>query len=216
MLSGVELELEPGRITALLGHSGSGKSTILWFLMRLADPSRGSIACGGVDLREIALEDWRSHIAWVPQRPTLFAGTVAENIALYRPRTGFGEIASAARAAGAEELIAGLPHGIDTPLGEGGRRLSAGQGQRIALARAFLADRPLLLLDEPTAHLDDESTHAIGETIQALAHGRTTLLVVHHPLLTGLADRVHSIHAGRLESGSASVVGRPETAPVAA
>ena len=198
VLSGIDMRLEPGLITALLGHSGAGKSTIVRLLMRLADPTCGRITCGGVDLRELDLERWRSQIAWVPQRPTLFTGTIAQNIALCRPRATRTEIQRAACAAGAEEFIGRLPHDLQTQVGEGARRLSAGQAQRIALARAFLADRPLLLLDEPTSHLDDGSTQTISETIRALAHGRTTLLIVHHPLLTELADRLQVLRSGHL------------------
>ncbi len=213
VLSDVDLELEPGRITALLGHSGAGKSTIARLLMRLADPSAGSVTCAGVDLRDLDLDDWRRQIAWVPQRPTLFTGTIAQNVALARPGASPQEVRRAIHAAGAEELVGGLAHGVDTRVGEGARRLSAGQAQRIALARAFLADRPLLLLDEPTAHLDDESTQTIGETIRSLAHGRTALLIVHHPLLTELADHLHVMRAGRLETPEApSASGRPPTA----
>jgi ATP-binding cassette subfamily C protein CydCD len=180
--------------------------------MRLADPTRGRISCAGVDLRDFDPEAWRRQIAWVPQRPTLFTGTVAQNIALCRPNATRADIDQAADAAGAGQFIRRLPHGLDTPVGEATRRLSAGQAQRIALARAFLADRPLLLLDEPTAHLDDESTQTITATIRALAHGRTTLLIVHHPLLTELADHLHVIRAGRLDGPSART---NATAPLA-
>ncbi len=199
-LSDIELELEPGLITALLGESGAGKSTIARLLMRLADPIEGRITCAGVTLAELDLDAWRRQIAWVPQRPTLFSGTIAQNLAICRPSATSAEICRAAKAVGAEQFIRRLPHGFDTRVGEGARRLSAGQAQRIALARVFLADRPLLLLDEPTAHLDDESTHTISETIRRLAQGRTTLLIVHHPLLAELADRLHVIHDGRLLS----------------
>jgi thiol reductant ABC exporter CydD subunit len=197
-LSGLDLELEPGRITALLGESGAGKSTLARLLMRLADPSAGRVTCAGVDLRDLDPERWRAQIAWVPQRPTIFTGTIAQNIALCRPAAAPAEIERAARAAGATEFIRQLPHGLQTRVGEGTRRLSTGQAQRIALARAFLADRPLLLLDEPTAHLDDESAQTVAETIRVLARARTTLLIVHHPLLTELADHLHVIHDGRL------------------
>ena len=191
VLAGVALELEPGQITALVGPSGSGKSTLARLIMRLADPTAGRITCAGVDLRDIDPDRWRGQIAWVPQRPTLFTGTIAENIALSVPGATRAEIRRAAREAGADVFIEALPEGIDTPVGEGARRLSAGQAQRIALARTFLADRPLLLLDEPTAHLDHDSARAIGETIERLARGRTTLLIVHHPELAELADHVH-------------------------
>ncbi len=198
VLSDIDLELEPGLITALVGPSGAGKSTVATLLMRLADPTEGRITCAGVDVRALDPEDWRAQIAWVPQRPTLFSGTVAENIALYAPGASRARIEEAARAVGADELIGGLPQGLDTPVGVGGRRLSAGQAQRLALARAFLADRPLLVLDEPTAHLDEDSARALAGAIERLARGRTTLLIVHHPVLSEIADRVHAIRDGRV------------------
>ena len=142
-LDGVDLELAPGEITALVGPSGAGKSTIARLLMRLADPTRGRVTCGGVDLRDLDLERWREQIAWVPQRPQLFAGTVAENIRLGAPHADAARASSRRpSAAGAVEFIRRLPQGLDTPIGEGARRLSAGQRQRIALARAFLRDAP--------------------------------------------------------------------------
>jgi len=202
VLAGVELVLEPGRIAALVGPSGAGKSTIARLLMRLADPTEGRITCAGVDLRELDPEHWRARIAWVPQRPTLFAGTIAENIALYAPRAARGRIERAAAAANASEFIRPLPHGLDTLVGEGARRLSAGQAQRVALARAFLADRPLLVLDEPTAHLDEDSALAVRDAIGRLARGRTVLLIAHQLLLGELAHDVHAIHHGRLPSAS--------------
>ncbi|MGA2453447.1 MAG: thiol reductant ABC exporter subunit CydD [Solirubrobacteraceae bacterium] len=198
VLSDFELELEPGAITALIGPSGSGKSTLARLLMRLDDPSSGRITCAGVDLRELDPERWRAQIAWVPQRPTLFTGTVAENIALYAPDATRAQIARAARAVGAEQLIDELPAGLDTPIGDGGRRLSAGQSQRLGLARAFLANRPLLVLDEPTAHLDEDSALALAGAIERLARGRTTLLIVHDPVLSEIAGHVHCIRDGRL------------------
>ncbi len=215
VLSDVELELEPGLITALVGPSGAGKSTIATLLMRLADPTEGRITCAGVDLRALDPEDWRAQIAWVGQRPTLFAGTVAENIALYAPGAARALIERAARAVGADELIRGLPQGLDTPVGDGGRRLSAGQAQRLALARAFLADRPLLVLDEPTAHLDEDSARALAGAIERLARGRTTLLIVHHPALSEIADRVRTIRDGRLAAEPTAALA-PASQPVAA
>jgi thiol reductant ABC exporter CydD subunit len=203
VLSDVDLELEPGLITALVGPSGSGKSTLARLLMRLDDPTTGRVACAGVDLRELHPEDWRAQIAWVPQRPTLFTGTVAENIALYAPAATRAQVERAARAVGAERLIDALPGGLDTVIGDGGRRLSAGQSQRLGLARAFLAERPLLVLDEPTAHLDEPSALALADAIERLARGRTTLLIVHHPALGEIADRVHRIRDGRIAPESA-------------
>jgi len=203
----VDLEIAPGKITALVGTSGAGKSTIARLLMRVADPDRGEVVCGGVDLREMDPDAWREQIAWVPQRPTLFTGTIASNIALYEPHAAREEIWKAARAAGAEAFIEELADGLQTEVGEGARRLSAGQAQRIALARAFLADRPLLLADEPTAHLDEESARTVCETIVRLAGGRTTVLIVHEPLLTELADEVYVMRGGRLA--------QPDSGPVA-
>jgi ATP-binding cassette subfamily C protein CydCD len=198
VLDRVELELAPGAVTALVGPSGAGKSTLAALLMRLADPTAGAIECGGRDLRELPPERWREQIAWVPQEPTLFAGTLAENIALGRPRADPGQIARAADAAGARDLIEGLPQGIDTVLGDGARRLSAGQRRRVALARAFLRDAPLLVLDEPTAHLDEDSAADIARTIARLAAGRTVLSIVHHPALAARAARVVELRDGRI------------------
>jgi ATP-binding cassette, subfamily C, bacterial CydD len=197
-LDRVELELPPGSFTALVGESGSGKSTVARLLTRLADPSDGAIVCGEVDLRELDPDAWRRQVAWVPQHPTLFTGTVAENIALAAPLAGPGRIEAAIDAAGLREVIDSLPDGLETTIGEAGRRLSAGQRQRVALARAFLQDAPLLVLDEPTSHLDRDSAEAVGKAIERLAQGRTTLLIVHHPSLARRADRVVEIHAGRL------------------
>ncbi len=203
-LAGIELALEPGRMAALVGPSGAGKSTLAMLLMRLADPTAGRIACGGVDLRDLDLDRWRSTIAWVPQRPTLFAGSVAENIALYAPGATRLQLEDAAAAANALEFLEELPAGLDTRVGEGGRRLSAGQAQRVALARAFLADRPLVVMDEPTAHLDGESVTVVIEAIERLARGRTTLLLTHEELLADLADEVHLIEGTRLGVGVAA------------
>jgi len=198
-LAHVELELVPGQITALVGPSGAGKSTIAKLLMRLAEPSNGAVRCGGVDLRELDAEHWRRQIAWVPQRAQLFAGTIAENVRLGAPDANDVQLAAALRAAGAGEFVEALPLGLDTPIGEVGRRLSAGQRQRIALSRAFLRDARLLVLDEPTANLDEENIEQIGRSLELLAHGRTTLLIVHHPALAERADRVVTLRRGRIE-----------------
>ena len=156
------------------------------------------ITCGGVDVRDLDLDGWRSSVAWVPQHPTLFSGTIAENIALAVPTATDRQLHAAIAAAGLGELITSLPDGMQTMIGETGRRVSAGQRQRIALARAFLQDAPVLVLDEPTAHLDADSAAAIGATIERLARGRTTLLVVHHPSLAERAERIVRIAAGRI------------------
>ena len=197
-LEDIDLELTPGEITALLGPSGAGKSTIAKLVMRLADPTRGQITCGGVDLRDLDPERWREQIAWVPQRAQIFSGTVAENIRLGAPHTDAAQLEQAATAAGALAFIRELPQGMETPIGEAARRLSAGQRQRIALARAFLRDARLVVLDEPTANLDETNANMIADALTRLAAGRTTLLIVHHPALAEHADRVLRLDGGRL------------------
>ncbi|MFJ2783569.1 MULTISPECIES: thiol reductant ABC exporter subunit CydD [unclassified Streptomyces] len=185
------LTVEPGETVALVGPSGAGKSTLLDVVLGFAVPEPGgSVRVGGEDLGTLDLEAWRSRIAWVPQRPYLFAGTVAENVRLARPDASEEEVRRALRDAGADGFVAGLPQGSETPLGEDGAGLSAGQRQRLALARAFLADRPLLLLDEPTAALDGGTEAGVVEAVRRLAAGRTVLLVVHRPALLAVADRV--------------------------
>ncbi|WP_436737738.1 thiol reductant ABC exporter subunit CydD [Streptomyces sp. BBFR102] len=180
----------PGETVALVGPSGCGKTTLLRAALGFVAPAEGRIAVGGTDLAEVDREQWHQRIAWVPQRPQLFAGTVAENVRLARPDASDAEVARALEQAGAEGFVAGLPLGTETELGEDGAGLSAGQRQRVALARAFLADRPVLLLDEPTASLDGASEEGIVEAVRRLAVGRTVLLVVHRPALLAVADRV--------------------------
>ncbi|MFF8568286.1 thiol reductant ABC exporter subunit CydD [Streptomyces albidoflavus] len=182
--------VEPGETVALVGPSGCGKTTLLQAALGFVAPAEGRITVGGTDLAEIDREQWHRRIAWVPQRPQLFAGTVAENVRLARPEAGDAEVARALEQAGAGEFVAALPAGAETELGEDGAGLSAGQRQRVALARAFLADRPVLLLDEPTASLDGASEEGVVEAVRRLAVGRTVLLVVHRPALLAVADRV--------------------------
>jgi ATP-binding cassette subfamily C protein CydCD len=145
---------------------------------------------GGVDLSEVDLDDWRRHVAWVSQRPHLFARTLAENIRLGRPDASDAHVAAALDAAGLTEVVQNLPCGADTPLGEGGAGLSAGERQRVALARAFVRNAPLLLLDEPTASLDSETEADVLGALRELVFGRTALIVAHRPALAALADRV--------------------------
>ncbi|WP_329622304.1 thiol reductant ABC exporter subunit CydD [Streptomyces sp. NBC_01255] len=213
-LDAATLTVEPGETVALVGPSGVGKSTLLDVVLGFVAPEEGgSVRVGGEDLATLDLEGWRSRIAWVPQRPYLFAGTIAENVRLARPDASDEAVREALRDAGADGFVAGLPEGLDTPLGEDGAGLSAGQRQRLALARAFLADRPLLLLDEPTAALDGETEAGVVEAVRRLAAGRTVLLVVHRPALLAVADRVVSLiptaarEAGSAESESVGVAG---------
>ncbi|MFG3662274.1 thiol reductant ABC exporter subunit CydD [Streptomyces sp. NPDC047706] len=189
-VSDVTFDVAPGETVALVGPSGAGKSTLLNALLGFVRPAGGRVRIGGVDLAEVDLEQWRSRIAWVPQRPHLFAGTIAENVRLARPDADDAAVRQALGDAGALAFVEALPQGAETLLGESGAGLSAGQRQRLALARAFLADRPVLLLDEPTAALDGETEAAVVEAVGRLAAGRTVLLVVHRPALLRVADRV--------------------------
>ncbi|WP_432056537.1 thiol reductant ABC exporter subunit CydD [Streptomyces sp. bgisy022] len=186
----VSLTVRPGETVALVGPSGSGKSTLLNVLLGFVRPSAGRVLVGGADLAGIDRADWHRRIAWVPQRPHLFAGTVADNVRLARPDADEDAVRRALRDAGALEFVDALPRGAATPLGEDGAGLSAGQRQRLALARAFLADRPVLLLDEPTAALDGATEAEVVAAVRRLAAGRTVLLVVHRPALLSVADRV--------------------------
>ncbi len=209
------LTVEPGETVALVGPSGVGKSTLLDVVLGFAVPEEGgSVRVGGEDLAALDQEAWRSRIAWVPQRPYLFAGTVAENVRLARPDASDEAVREALRDAGADGFVAGLPQGLDTVLGEDGAGLSAGQRQRLALARAFLADRPLLLLDEPTAALDGETEAGVVDAVRRLAEGRTVLLVVHRPALLAVADRVVTL-GGATRSGGAGDAGTAEVGGLA-
>ncbi|MFG2718713.1 thiol reductant ABC exporter subunit CydD [Streptomyces sp. NPDC048416] len=195
-LADASLVVEPGETVALTGPSGVGKSTLLNALLGFVTPQEGGrILVSGTDLTTLDPADWRQRIAWVPQRPHLFAGTIAENVRLARPEADDAAVLGALRDAGAQDFVAALPEGVATVLGEGGAGLSAGQRQRLALARAFLADRPVLLLDEPTAALDGETEAGIVDAIRRLAVGRTVLLVVHRPALLAVADRVVELRA---------------------
>ncbi|MDX3766663.1 MULTISPECIES: thiol reductant ABC exporter subunit CydD [unclassified Streptomyces] len=206
-LDGASLVVDEGETVALVGPSGVGKSTLLNVVLGFTTPDEGRIRVDGIDLATLALERWRERIAWVPQRPQLFAGTIAENVRLARPDADDSAVTAALRDAGAYDFVTELPDGAQTLLGEDGAGLSAGQRQRLALARAFLADRPLLLLDEPTASLDGETEAGIVEAVRRLAAGRTVLLVVHRPALLSVADRVVVLEPGAAPERQRAVPG---------
>ncbi|QKG23688.1 thiol reductant ABC exporter subunit CydD [Actinomadura verrucosospora] len=192
-LDDFSLTVHPGETVALVGPSGAGKSTVLSVLLGFVRPDAGRVLADWDDLGSFAPDAWRDRIAWVPQRPYLFAGTVADNIRLGRPDAPDAAVREAAEAANALKFISALPSGFDTALGDRGAGLSAGQRQRIALARAFLRDAPLLLLDEPTSGLDAESEAAVIDAVARLKTGRTVVLVAHRPALATLADRVVTV-----------------------
>ena len=190
VLRGLDLELAPGETVALVGESGAGKSTVAALLLGLLGPTAGRISIGDVDVGDCDAEAWRRQIAWVPQHPTLLRGTVADNIRLADPGASDRRVRDAAVLAGAAEVIAGLPKGFATVVGDGGRALSPGERRRIGLARAFLRDAPLVILDEPTADLDPDSVTVVSEALGRLREGRTVLLIAHRPELVSHADRI--------------------------
>lgn len=209
-VSEADFEVAPGETVALVGPSGVGKSTLLSAALGFVRPDAGRVLVGGADLTGLDREAWHARVAWVPQRPQLYAGSVADNVRLARPDASSAEVEEALREAGAQDFVRALPDGADTLLGEDGAGLSAGQRQRLALARAFLADRPVVLLDEPTAALDGETEAGIVEAVRRLAAGRTVLLVVHRPALLAVADRVVRLDVPR----SPAVAGEPAVRPV--
>lgn len=208
VLRGVSLAMAPGERVALVGPSGAGKSTIAALLLRLAEPTGGRVLAGDVDARDVDPEDWRAQVSWVPQRATILRGTVAENIRLGAPGA---DVVAAAQAAGADGFIRDLPDGYDTVVGEGGRALSAGQAQRIALARALARNAALLILDEPTANLDAENAALVADAVRRLPRDRTILLIAHdHELARGM-DRI--ITMGDVASVTNAHTPRTESAP---
>jgi ABC-type transport system involved in cytochrome bd biosynthesis fused ATPase/permease subunit len=189
-LSNASLVVVPGEVVALAGPSGCGKSSLLGVLLGLVPASSGSVAIGGIDLAELDLDAWRTKVAWVPQRPHLFARSIADNVRLGRPDATDHEVQLAIADAGLDEVVAGLPQRLATMLGTDGAGLSAGERQRVALARAFLRDAPLLLLDEPTANLDGATEEGVLSAVRRLMVGRTVLMAAHRPSLLALCDRV--------------------------
>jgi thiol reductant ABC exporter CydD subunit len=198
VLSDVDLELRPGETVALVGASGAGKSTLVSLLLGFVRPGAGRVLVGDVDLAGVDPAAWRRRIAYVPQRPTLFHGTVADNIRLGDPGADDDAVRLAAELAGAHEFVSALPQGYDALVGEGERQLSTGERRRIALARAFLRDAPLVLLDEPTADLDPARVALVSAAIERLRAGRTVLLVAHRPEVASRADRVVRLASGRV------------------
>jgi ATP-binding cassette, subfamily C, bacterial CydD len=196
-LRGLDLAIPEGSVVALIGATGAGKTTCSSLLLRFMEPDSGRITVGGSALDTVDRSTWLDAVAWVPQRPHLFHGTVADNIRLGRPDATDEQVRAAARAADAAGFIEALPQGYATHVGEAGDRLSGGQRQRVAIARAYLKDAPYLILDEATSHLDAASEAAIGGVIRDLIRGRTVLIISHRMRFAALADRVITLADGR-------------------
>ncbi|MCV2873049.1 ABC transporter ATP-binding protein/permease [Defluviimonas sp. WL0050] len=207
VLSEADLTIRPGEVVALLGPSGTGKSSVAKLIMRFYDPVAGQVTIDGTDIRDFTLDSLRRNIAVVLQEAVLFAATIRENIAYGRLDASENEILAAARAAGADGFIRALPDGYDTIVGERGETLSGGQRQRIAIARAILRDAPILILDEPLTGLDAATATALMAELRGATRGRTTLLITHDPQCLILADRVLN-----LENGGFVAASRPHVA----
>jgi ATP-binding cassette subfamily B protein len=198
ILRGVSLEIQPGEMIGIVGHSGCGKTTLVNLVMRLYDVQRGKVEIDGVDIRKIAQKHLRSHIGIVPQEVMLFDATVRENIRFSRPDATDEEVIAAAKAAGAHDFILSLPEGYNTRVGERGSSLSGGERQRIAIARALIHDPQILILDEATAALDAETERDIQKALERLSEGRTTIAIAHRLSTLRNANRIIVIDHGRV------------------
>ena len=202
-LDATAFEAEAGKTIALVGPSGAGKTTIAHLLMRFWDPQQGSITLGGHDLRDYRLDDLRGQIALVAQDTFLFNDTLRANILIARPEATEEELAATLERASLSELVASLPEGLETMVGERGMRLSGGQRQRVAIARAFLKDAPVLILDEATSHLDAVNEQAVRQALEALMTDRTTLVIAHRLSTVRGADKIVALDQGQvIESGT--------------
>jgi len=203
VLQDINLTVKPGQLVALVGSSGSGKTTVTNLLLRFYDPQRGAIRIGGTDVREVTTYDLRRQIAVVTQETILFNQSIARNIELGRPGATQAEIVEAARHANAYDFIMKKPKGFDTVVGEKGVLISGGERQRIAIARAILKDAPILILDEATSSLDSESERAVQGALEDLMQGRTTICIAHRLSTIQKADRIVVLDGGRIvETGT--------------
>jgi len=197
-LDDVSFTAEAGKVTALVGPSGAGKSTVGELIAGFYTPDTGRVSIGGVDISELSDAELYGQGAAVFQKPPLRAGTIRENVALARPDASDEELREALRAAAADAFVDELPEGVDTVLGEGGSGLSGGQRQRLAIARAFVADRPILILDEATAATDPENEELIQQGLARLTQGRTVIVIAHRLGTIRHADCINVMEAGRI------------------
>lgn len=205
VLDDVSFALRPGTRLGIAGRTGAGKSTLVSLLTRFYDPTEGQIVLDGVDLRDYKLADLRNQFAIVLQEPVLFSTSIAENIAYGRPGASFQEIVAAAKAANAHDFISALPDGYNTLVGERGMSISGGERQRLALARAFLKDAPILILDEPTSAVDVKTEQAIMEAMRRLMEGRTTLMIAHRLSTLEFCDARIDVEHGRIVQMTGSI-----------
>ena len=197
-LKHISFDIPAGKTTALMGESGSGKTTLTWLLLRFLQPQRGEILVNGRPMADIHPSHWLKDLAWVPQDPYLFNDTIAENIRLAKPGASDAEIQHAARLAHADDFINQLPGGYTTVIGERGVRLSAGQAHRVALARAFVKDAPLLILDEPTSNLDPNTDVLLQDSLAQLCLNRTVMVIAHKRSTLAIADIVVQLSHGQI------------------
>ena len=202
-LQNISCDIEPGKLTAVIGPSGSGKTTFINLLLRFIEPQEGSIMYGSTELGMLDRKEWRKLISWIPQHPYLFNATLRENILLADPNTSEETVAEAVEISRLDPLVRFLPQGLDTPVGEGGAKISGGEAQRISFARAFIKKAPILILDEPTSHTDPILEKELIETMNTLVAGKTTILIAHRLSTVKNADRILVFDKGNIvQSGT--------------
>jgi ABC-type multidrug transport system fused ATPase/permease subunit len=217
ILDGADLTIAPGETVVVVGPNGTGKSTVAALLLGFVLPSRGAVTVGGVDLAGLDPASWRERVTYLPERPALLGRTLAENLRLADPGASEEALVAALVAAGAPDLARDLPSGLATRLGAGGRPVSSGELQRIALARTLLRRGSLYVLDEPTVHLDAATEAIVVAGLRRVLEGRSAFIVTHRPAVADLADRVVRLSGGRfVPAGLPAPDGTTTTSPLPA
>jgi ABC-type multidrug transport system fused ATPase/permease subunit len=212
VLDSASLSIAPGETVVLLGANGTGKSTALMLLLGFLAPTAGRVTVGDTDLQAIDASSWRRTIAYLPEHPTLLSTTLRENLLLARPDASDAACVDALASAGASDFLDALPEGLSTRIGEGARTISAGERQRIALARVHIRRASLYLLDEPTVHLDDAAESFAVRSLSSAISGKSALIVTHRPALLEIADRVVVLRGGRFVEET-HLAGQPARSP---